>query len=155
MSEETLRLFGTLTTDDAAQEWSLALEQEAGFDLDLLAVQTPVAQKLGLYVGDRSAKLKEELFFSRQRAWPVRFELSLTGEGNPAAFTDLVLRDVTIKFIVEGDSLPLALERVRNLTALLAGLARGAVAGRGPREQSGAARGQRVSGRRAASPATR
>jgi Tol biopolymer transport system component len=119
-TETTLRLFGTLTTDDVAHEWSLALEQEVGFDLDLLTVQTPVTQKIGVYVGDRSTKLKEELFFSQSTGDPVRFELSLTGEGNAMTFSDIVLRDVTYKFIVEGADLELALQRVRNLTALVA-----------------------------------
>ncbi|MBM4460306.1 MAG: hypothetical protein FJ011_21510, partial [Chloroflexi bacterium] len=119
-TETTLRLFGTLTTDDVAHEWSLALEQEVGFDLDLLTVQTPVTQKIGVYVGDHSTKLKEELFFSQSTGDPVRFELSLTGEGNATTFSDIVLRDVTYKFIVEGADLELALQRVRNLTALLA-----------------------------------
>ena len=41
-------------------------------------------------MGEPSTKLKEELFFSQTTGDPVRFELSLRGEGNPATFTDIV-----------------------------------------------------------------
>jgi len=119
-TEMMLRLFGTATDYLLANEYGLSLEQEAGFELNLLTVQPVFEQRIGAYVGQRSAKLKEELFFSKSTGQPVRLELSLTGEGNVSAFNDIELNDVTYRFTVEGSDLETALQRVRNLTGLLA-----------------------------------
>ena len=69
-AETTLRLFGTYSEDYIRNEWSLALDQEVGFDLDLLAMQTVVTQKVGAYVGDHSTKLKEDSSSVRPPATP-------------------------------------------------------------------------------------
>jgi hypothetical protein len=50
----------------------------------------------------------------------VRLELSFTSEGNATTFSDIALTDVTYTYIAEGEDLEVALDRVRNLTALLA-----------------------------------
>ena len=120
-AQAMLTLFGTLTDYQQDQLWGLSLEQEVSVDVSALAVQTPIREKIGLYVGERTAKIKEELFLDKGTGAPVKFELSFTGKGNASTFQDIVLRDVTYKFIVEGEDLNAALQAsIRNLTALMA-----------------------------------
>jgi hypothetical protein len=120
-AQAMLALFGTLTDYQHDQLWGLSLEQEVSVDVSALAVQTPIREKIGLYVGERTAKIKEELFLDKATGAPVKFELSFTGEGNELTFQDIVLQDVTYKFIVEGEDLNAALDAaIRNLTALMA-----------------------------------
>ena len=115
-----LRLFGTRTDYEAAGEIGLSLEQEASLEVAALTIETPVKERMGLYLEERTKKLKEELFFDKESGEPVRLALSISSEGNPHSFTDVQVRDVTFTAIVEGDDLDAALDRVRNLTALLA-----------------------------------
>jgi hypothetical protein len=56
-AETMLRLFGTLTDYQRDNEWGLSLEQESGFDIALLAIETPLKEKMGAYLGGRTAKL--------------------------------------------------------------------------------------------------
>ena len=88
-TETTLRLFGTLTARMMRDEWSLALEQEVGFDLDCWRSRRLVRQKRRPLRGRDQRQAQGGLSLQRATNDPVRFELSLSPAGNTTTFSDV------------------------------------------------------------------
>jgi len=111
----------TLTDYWEEGEWGLGSEME--FDLDFSVLSWEIddfRNKFLGVIGDRAGKVKLELFFDAETDEFKRLELSLTGEGNPDAFTDVVKEEVTVKLIIPADQMtPEVLNQTVNVLRLL------------------------------------
>jgi hypothetical protein len=117
----TFALIGKRTDYPREGLWSVSMEQAVEIETALLTVSPLVKERVGLFVGDRTYKVREELFFHKGPDIPERFELTLVGKGNPLTFTNILMREVGYTSVVTGSSLQRALDaQIPNLLALLA-----------------------------------
>ena len=96
------------TFTDYRDQGEIGLGSGAGFDLDFSALSWQIGDfrnKFAGTIGDRAKKIGHEIILDANTHEFKRLELSLTGEGNPYAFTDVVKEEVTVKAIIPADQL--------------------------------------------------
>ena len=107
------RLVAAVLTD-YGNEYSIGFDDELSLDLTLLTPNLPrIQNKVIGVIGNRAIRLHKEYFFDSTTDSLKRIELTLTGEGNPNAFTDVIKKDVSIRMTLEGANLtPSLINRV-------------------------------------------
>jgi Tol biopolymer transport system component/N-acetylneuraminic acid mutarotase len=107
------RLVAEVLTD-YGDEYSVGFDDELSLDLTLLTPHLPgIRNQLIGVIGDRAVRLHKEYFFDSATDSLKRIELTLTGEGNPYAFTDVIKKVVSVRMMLEGANLtPSLVERV-------------------------------------------
>jgi hypothetical protein len=96
------------TFTDYRERGEIGLGTEAEFDLDFSALSWQIGDfrnKFNGTIGDRAKKIGLEIILDADTQEFERLELSLTGEGNPYTFTDVVKEEVTVKAIIPADQL--------------------------------------------------
>ncbi len=111
------------TLTDYRDRNELGLASEMGIDLDFSALSLQIGDfknKFAGLIGQRAKKVRLEIILDSNTQQLKRLELSLTGEGNPDAFTDVLKEEVTVKAIIAANELtPQVLSRLFNVLRLL------------------------------------
>jgi len=113
-------------------EYSVGFDDELSLDLTLLTPHLPaIRNRLIDVIGNTAVRLHKEYFFNSATDSLKRIELTLTGEGNRNAFTDVTKKAVSVRMTLEGPNLtPSLVERVgqaavtSDLNALLSAVSR-------------------------------
>ena len=96
------------TFTDYRERGEVGLGNEADFDFEFSALSWQIGNfknKFAGTIGDRAKKMRLEIILDADTHEFKRLELSLTGEGNSNAFTDVVKEEVTVKAIIPADQL--------------------------------------------------
>lgn len=102
----TVVQMNVLTDYRDRNEWGLSFESDHDVDWSLLSWQIgDFRNKFAGTIGDRAKKVKVELVFDGSTNAFKRLELSVTGEGNPYAFTDVLKEQVALKLIIPAEQL--------------------------------------------------
>jgi hypothetical protein len=93
---------------DYRDRGEIGLGSEAEFDLDFSLLNWQIWEfrnKLAGTIGEKAKKIKLEVILDADTLDFKRLELSLTGEGNPLAFTDVLKEEVTVKAKIPAEEL--------------------------------------------------
>jgi len=96
------------TFTDYRDRDEIGLSSEVEFDLDFSALSWQIGdfrEKFAGTIGEQAKKVRFEIILNADTGEFKRLELSLIGEGNPYAFTDVVKEEVTVKAIIPADQL--------------------------------------------------
>ncbi len=105
---------------DYGDEYSIGFEDELSVDMTLLSPDLPwIKNRLIGLLGNSSRRLHKEYFFDSATDRLKRIELTLSSEGNPNVFTDVVKKQVSVRLVLEGANLiPSLVERVGQAQAI-------------------------------------
>jgi hypothetical protein len=93
---------------DYRDRGEIGLGSEAEFDLDFSLLSWQIWEfqnKFAGTIGEKAKKIKLEVILDADTLDFKRLELSLTGEGNPLAFTDVLKEEVTVKAKIPAEEL--------------------------------------------------
>jgi len=96
------------TFTDYRDRDEIGLSTEVEFDLDFSALSWQIGdfrEKFAGTIGEQAKKIRFEIILNAGTGEFKRLELSLIGEGNPYAFTDVVKEEVTVKAVIPADQL--------------------------------------------------